>query len=137
MNLTQKERDLLKDLKNQEQLCIEKYAKHSQTAVDGQLKNLFDMISKIENSHLSALVQIENGSCPQLNADNMASVSFTGLFLRVAGDDDRGNDVCQDTAAAQGAEQHPCQTHNGGVNAEILRDSAADALNHPVLVGFI
>ena len=62
MNLTQKERDLLKDLKDQEQLCIEKYTKHAQTAVDSQLKNLFNMISGIESKHLDTLNQIENAA---------------------------------------------------------------------------
>lgn len=107
MNLTQKERDLLKDLKGQEQLCIEKYAKHSKTAVDAQLKNLFDMISKIENSHLSALVQIENGSCPQINADNMASVSFTGTY-GPAENADKKNDafLCNDVLATEKHASH-------------------------------
>ena len=39
MQLTQKETDLLKDLKGQEKLCIEKYTKAADSAIDPQLKD--------------------------------------------------------------------------------------------------
>ena len=32
MTLTQKEKDLLKDLKDQEKLCVDKYKKHADAA---------------------------------------------------------------------------------------------------------
>ncbi len=63
--LNQKEAQLLKELKGQEQLCIEKYNKSADCAVDGQLKGLFSRIAQIEQNHLSTLAQIENGSVPQ------------------------------------------------------------------------
>ena len=40
MQLTQKETELLKDLKSEEKLGIEKYTKHSSCAKDPQLKKL-------------------------------------------------------------------------------------------------
>lgn len=46
MTLDQKEKDLLKDLKGQEKLCVDKYAKHASCAKDAQLKNLFTQISQ-------------------------------------------------------------------------------------------
>ena len=63
--LNQKEAQLLKELKGQEQLCIEKYGKSAQCAVDGQLKGLFSRIAQIEEKHLNTLTQIENGTARQ------------------------------------------------------------------------
>ena len=40
MNLTQKETELLKDLKGQEKLCVDKYTRHSAAASDTQLKDM-------------------------------------------------------------------------------------------------
>ncbi|HWP79944.1 MAG TPA: spore coat protein [Candidatus Acidoferrum sp.] len=62
MSLTQKETTLLKDLKNQEKLCIEKYAKYSSEANDGQLKNLFMQIGQVERGHFETLGKIETGA---------------------------------------------------------------------------
>ena len=45
MNLTQKETGLLKDLKDQEQLCVDKYTKYSNDACSQELKDLFCSIA--------------------------------------------------------------------------------------------
>ena len=57
LQLTQKETQLLKDMKDQEQLCIDKYTKHSDCAVDPQLKNLFSQMAQTERTHLDTLNQ--------------------------------------------------------------------------------
>ena len=44
MNWTQKETSLLKDLKDQEQLCVDKYMRHAENACDPQLKKLFSQL---------------------------------------------------------------------------------------------
>lgn len=80
MQLTQKECDLLKDLKNQEKLCIEKYSKHANAAVDAQLKNLFNHISGIETKHLKALDQITDGTCPQIGNGSEQQPTFTATY---------------------------------------------------------
>ena len=41
MVLTEKERNLLEDLKAEEELCVTKYTKYSYEASDGELRNLF------------------------------------------------------------------------------------------------
>ena len=64
MQLNQKESSLLKELKEQENLCIEKYEKASQCAADGQLKGLFTHLADLERAHLDTLNQIENGTPP-------------------------------------------------------------------------
>ena len=48
MQPTQKEAGLLKDLKDQEQLCVDKYRRHAANANDPQLKNLFEQLAQAE-----------------------------------------------------------------------------------------
>ena len=68
MQLTQKECSLLKDMKGQEELCIQKYSNASSSASDGQLKGLFSYLADIERGHLHTLQQIEGGTVPTMNA---------------------------------------------------------------------
>ena len=65
MQLSQKESSFIKELKEQEQLCADRYDKHSQQAHDQQLKKLFSELADAERKHLDTLTQIENGSPPQ------------------------------------------------------------------------
>ena len=64
MQLTQKETSLLKDLKSQEKLCVEKYTKYASNALDPQLKELFTSIANVEQQHLNTISQIEQGNSP-------------------------------------------------------------------------
>lgn len=43
MQLTQKEKELLKDLKGQEKLCVEKYSQHAAAANDEQLQSASEL----------------------------------------------------------------------------------------------
>lgn len=62
--LSQKETELLKDMKNTEKLCIDKYTKAAEEAFDPQLKQLCIHISQIEQGHYNTLTAIENGQTP-------------------------------------------------------------------------
>ena len=62
MQLTPKEASLLKDLKGQEQLCVDKYNRHAASANDPQLKNLFKQIAQVEQQHLDAITQMTSGT---------------------------------------------------------------------------
>lgn len=64
MNLSQKETELLKDLKGQEELCVEKYKKHAESAHDPQLKNLFSAIAGVEQGHLQTVTEMASGKLP-------------------------------------------------------------------------
>ena len=55
MNWTQKETSLLKDLKDQEQLCVDKYAEYAKRAHDPELKQLFENIRQTEQQHLQTV----------------------------------------------------------------------------------
>jgi len=75
MQLTQKEKDLLKDLKGQEKLCVEKYTKYASSALDPQLKELFTSIANIEQQHLNTISQLESGNVPSSSSSSSQSVS--------------------------------------------------------------
>ena len=80
MQLTQKECTLLKDLKDSEQLCIDKYTKHSAAAHDPQLKNLFSTLASDERKHLDTLTKIEGGTVPQESGASSTMPSFTATY---------------------------------------------------------
>ena len=55
MQLTQKEKELLKDLKGQEKLCVEKYSQHAAAANDEQLSQLLNYLGGVEQRHLDII----------------------------------------------------------------------------------
>lgn len=78
MVLTQKESTLIKDLKGQEQLCIDKYTKHAECATDPQLKQLLNRIADVERGHLNTLNQIEQGAAPTVSGASQTQIpTFT------------------------------------------------------------
>ena len=79
MTLTTKETDLLKDLKTQEQLFIDKYTRYSQQACDTGLKNLFDSICTTERTHLQTVTDILGGAEPhETTAPTATTAVYTG-----------------------------------------------------------
>ncbi len=96
MTLTQKELSLLKDLKGQEQLCIDKYTKHSSCAKDPQLKNLFTQLAQAETQHLEGLKSIESGTVPQQNSQNAPLPTFTKFHTRENADKQNDCYLCTD-----------------------------------------
>lgn len=65
MQLTQKEKELLKDLKSQEKLCVEKYSQHAAAANDEQLSQLLNYLGGVEQRHLDIITKIDSGEIPQ------------------------------------------------------------------------
>lgn len=65
MTWTQKEASLLKDLKGQEQLCVDKYGKYAEAACDPELQQIFRQIQQTEQSHLQTVTTLMNGQMPQ------------------------------------------------------------------------
>ena len=64
MKLTQKETMLLKDLKNSEEICIEKYGTYAARAEDPELKQLFETIRGHELQHLKTIETLMQGTVP-------------------------------------------------------------------------
>ena len=76
MQLTQKEKELLKDLKGQEKLCVEKYSQHAAAAKDEQLSQLLTYLGGIEQGHLDTVTKIDNGEIPKPAAGEGAEKRF-------------------------------------------------------------
>ena len=126
--LTQKERTLLQELKSQEQLCIEKYTKSANAAVDGQLKGLFNRIAQIEQQHLDTLTQIENGNVPQPAqgaGEQMPTFSETYTMAQTP---DKQNDcyLCTDTLTM---EKHASNLYDTCI-FEFQDENTRKVLNH-------
>lgn len=132
MNLSQKEASLLGDMKEQEQICIEKYAKYSGEASDNQLKNLFLRLGRQEEQHLSTIEQIMNGSVPMMQSgggnNQQQQQQFTPSYSSYESNQSKQKDsyLCTD---ALSTEKHVSSVYNTGIFE--FKDSAIrEALNH-------
>lgn len=106
MTLTAKETSLLKDMKDSEQLCIDKYTKGATMAADGQLKNLFSTLASEEKTHLDTLTAIEqNGTAPAMSGGMPTPKSMTFDAHYTAGDtsENAKNDayLCSDALSGE------------------------------------
>ena len=103
MVLTQKELTLIKDLKGQEQLCIDKYEKHAECAHDPQLKQLFTRIARVEREHLSTLNQVENGGTPPAGGSKASSIPTFTAYHTQAETPEKKQDfyLCSDLLATE------------------------------------
>ena len=128
MTLTQKEASILKDLKSQEELCIEKYGKYESAACDPSLKSLFSEIKTAEASHLDTINRILDGEevAMPMVAKSAASARYNGTPSSCPVND-RKNDayLCKD---ALSMEKHVSAVYNTGVfefSSTTLRDTLA------------
>ena len=103
MILTQKETTLLEDLKSQEQLCIDKYAKYSSDACDSNLKNLFSQIGQTEQQHLGTINQILGGTVPQMGVGNNQANSMKADLISQGSAENKEKDkyLCTDALSTE------------------------------------
>lgn len=127
MQLTQKEKDLLKDLKGQEKLCVEKYTKYASSALDPQLKELFTSIANIEQQHLNTISQLESGNVPSSSSSQSVSTNFSSTY-GMGDTPDKQADcyLCSDLLAD---EKHVSSLYNTCV-FEFKDTTIRDTLNH-------
>lgn len=106
MPLTAKECSLLKDMTEAEQLCVAKYSKYAASAVDVQLKNLFNQIATDEAKHLSMLQEIGKGNTPVIPAANASQPTFTTTYT--VENDSKKNDayLCEDLLSTEKHTSH-------------------------------
>lgn len=129
MQLTQKETSLLKDLKSQEKLCVEKYTKYASNALDPQLKELFTSIANVEQQHLNTISAIEQGNNPSAPAGSSQTVKTTFTSNYGMGDTpDKQADcyLCSDLLAD---EKHVSGLYNTCI-FEFTDKTLRDTLNH-------
>ncbi|MBE6656271.1 MAG: hypothetical protein E7609_05335 [Ruminococcaceae bacterium] len=105
MTLTAKEQSLLKDMKDSEKLCIDKYEKGAASAVDGQLKNLFSTLVTRERSHLDTLTKIEQtGTAPSMSGGGQQeAMTFTAAYQAGDTSENAKNDayLCSDALSGE------------------------------------
>ena len=128
MTLTTKETEILKDLKSQEQLCIEKYAKYAEAACDASLKEIFNSIRVAETTHLETINRILGGEevvMPSA-APSATSEKYNGSPSGCSEDSKKADAyLCRD---ALSMEKHVSSVYNTGVfefSSPVLRDTLA------------
>lgn len=127
MQWTQKETDLMKDLKSQEQLCVDKYTRHAESASDPQLKNLFSQLARNEQQHLQTIQQMEQGTVPQMSASKSSrEPSFTAAYTGDSREKQNDCFLCNDVLAG---EKHVSALYDTCV-FEFRDESARMVLNH-------
>lgn len=107
MTLTQKEQTLLKDMKDAEKLCIQKYKNASDSAKDPQLKNLFSNLSQAEQQHLQIFEKMEQGTVEQPQSGSNNQPTFTATYGN-ENTSDKQNDsfLCSDLLTAEKHASH-------------------------------
>ena len=126
LQLSQKEKTLLQDMKEQEQLCIDKYTKHAQCAKDPQLKNLFSQMATTENEHLNTLNQICSGTVPAPAGGSKTMPSFTAAYTAECEDMKNDKYLCSDALAI---EKHASHLYDTCV-FEFADENLRKTLNH-------
>ncbi len=128
MNLTQKEISLLKDLKDEEKLCIDKYTRHASCAKDPQLKTLFTDIAQKEQGHLNTLDQICTGNCPTPPTSEGQPNNPTFTAFHTSDTPDKQNDcyLCTDVLTG---EKHASHLYDTCI-FEFSDQNCRDMLNH-------
>ena len=121
MQLTAKECSLIKDLKGQEQLCVEKYTKYAAEASDAQLQTLFTDIANTEREHLSTLNSIENGSTPSVGS--------------TSGNTSGGRSGNASTGSAGGSSNGSASGSSGGVHSFTKAPAGTDCKTDSYLCG--
>ena len=101
MNWTQKETSLLKDLKDQEQLCVDKYAEYAKRAHDPELKQLFENIRSTEQQHLQTVTAWLGEQPPQ--AHQLVGTQWNGTAPFDASPEAKEADkyLCQDALCTE------------------------------------
>lgn len=127
MQLTQKETELLQELKSQEQLCVEKYKKYAEDACDGQLKTLFNTIGGQEQTHLDTLNSMLGGTVPMMSGGSQQQNSAAPQQSNCdEAQKQKDSYLCEDTLST---EKHVSGTYDTCI-FEFADASARDALNH-------
>lgn len=128
MNLTTKENDLLKDMKGQEQLCIDKYERYAGEAQAPELKTLFHSLADVERGHLQTINDMMAGKVSTPSGSSSAGGGMTVTKGNYANEQDKKKDtfLCSDMLAT---EKHVSALYNTGV-FEFSDVQARNMLNH-------
>ena len=128
MTLTQKETSLLKDMKSQEELCIEKYRQYSEMANDPALKQLFTSLMNTESGHFATLNRMLAGEEVSMG-DTTPTVSQSDIsFTPSTQPEDKKTQDGYLAKDALSMEKHVSGVETAGVfefSSPVLRDTLA------------
>ncbi len=127
MNLTTKETELLKDLKSQEQLCIEQYTKYASEAKSETLGKLFADLADTEREHLKTLNDIMSGSIPSVGCSISGNNQFCEPYSYKNEDDKKADALLLKNMLSM--EKHVSSVYNTSV-FEFKNPQLRKALNH-------
>ncbi len=128
MTLTQKETDLLNDLKSQEKICIEKYGKYAEAAHDPELRQLFANLKTTEEKHYETVTKILGGTEVQMPSQSpSAAAAKLQCKMSACSEAEKKNDayLCSDALAM---EKHVSAVYNTATfefTSPVLRDTLA------------
>lgn len=130
MTLTQKERTLLTDLKEQEKLCCQKYEKYAESAHAPELKSLFMEIAAVEGEHYNTVSRMLDGTVPNVaqGGQNQAQTCTQCTQVSYKSEQDKKHDefLCKDMLAM---EKHVSGLYDTSV-FEFCDTQARNVLNH-------
>ena len=96
MQLSQKERLLLEDLKSHEEMCIKKYTNYANQAQDPQLKQMFQNHAQIEQEHYNTINQILSGQIPNVQQQGQGQQQQQVQGQQAGMSQQQDADSCQD-----------------------------------------
>ncbi len=128
MALTQKETSLLKDMKGQEELCIEKYNKYSELAKAEELRALFKAMASVEQNHLQTVNAMMSGNTPSMpnTIENSDNCHCTTVNYMSDADKEADAFLCRDMLAT---EKHVSSLYDTSI-FEFVDPTARKTLNH-------
>lgn len=128
---SQKEKDLLKDMKDTENLCIEKYTRAAQDANDPQLRQLFIKIAQIEQGHYDTLTRIENGESTSSSGGGQSQGQSTQTFSEHYGPADSEEKKCDSYLASDllATEKHASHLYDTCI-FEFKDENIRQTINH-------
>ena len=95
INITEKQKFIIQNLKDQEKMCVEKYKRGEKEANDAVLKDLFRSIKEEEQKHYDSLDKLLNGTVVQVNTKDKAGkeyepiASYIGSFDQTEKENDQ------------------------------------------------
>ncbi len=103
MELSTKEKELLKDLKDQEKLCIEKYERYASGTCSEELCSLFNSMAKTEREHHKTIVNMMDGKVEDAPATISNSNNCDCGCCNYSDEESRQNDafMCKDMLATE------------------------------------
>lgn len=129
MTLSTKETNLLKDMKGQEQLCIDKYEKYAAEACSEELKTLFQALADQERTHLTTVTDMMNGKVGAVGGSGSSKLNQVSCGkASYQSEECKKKDafLCSDMLTT---EKHVSSLYNTGI-FEFADAQARNTLNH-------